>query len=476
MDNEEKFVCAVCGETFTSDELTEVHNGDLVCPDCLSSHYTKCDDCGEYVPDDEVTRVYNDDYVCDKCLDNYGYCEDCGEYYPYDDIRYVEEYDTHVCDDCFREHYRECYDCGRIVSESDAVYSDNGDAYCQECYDENFYHCCDCGTEVHRDDVRFIDGDPYCEDCYDDHDECGDDDGIYDYHAFNHNNYIPRYDKDEEHDSNTMLYGLELEVAGSTCYASDVVDKLDNNAIAMHDSSVNGFELVFMPITRKYLYNKLVPLLKDALKYMIDNNFEGHNKGGIHIHFSRLQNAVQVANLTQIIYGNTQDKKLWLKITQRRPENMHWCSMDTSVPTAKEIIECNNYSPAGCSNHGTALNYCTRTNTHELRIFNSNLRLERVLKNFECVFALQDYVMANSEPVCDTQGFIKFVDNHSEDYPHLADFMHEKKIFKIANKFYGDTYTSKPTTVDTVTQVTNMIEDMGEVTTDADVEELVAVG
>ena len=38
MDNEEKFVCAVCGETFTSDELTEVSNGDLVCPDCLSSH------------------------------------------------------------------------------------------------------------------------------------------------------------------------------------------------------------------------------------------------------------------------------------------------------------------------------------------------------------------------------------------------------------------------------------------------------
>ena len=69
MDNEEKFVCAVCGETFTPDELTEVHNGDLVCPDCLSSHYTKCDDCGEYYPDDEVTRVYNDDYVCDRCLD-----------------------------------------------------------------------------------------------------------------------------------------------------------------------------------------------------------------------------------------------------------------------------------------------------------------------------------------------------------------------------------------------------------------------
>ena len=470
MDNEEKFVCAVCGEEFTADDLTKVENGDLVCPTCLEAHYIQCEDCGKYYPASEITQIYNGDEVCQDCLsENYNYCEECREYYPINDTRYIDEYGITVCDDCFNQNFRVCEHCDTIMYEEDAYFNESGEPFCSDCYNELYYHCIECGCEVHRDEVQWYDDDPYCPDCYDEIDDNGDDDnGIYSYHSFNHNNYIPRYDESDDVADNPYLYGLELEVAGRTSYASDVVDILQGNAISMYDSSVDGFELVFMPVTRKYMYNQLVPVLKEALKFMINHDFEGHNKGGIHVHFTELANSMQVANMTKILYGDEKDRKLWLKIIQRRPESMHWCSMTSSVYSTEDILEQGIYAPAGTNNHGTALNYCTRTHTHELRIFNSNLRIERILKNFECVFALQDYVSANSEPVCDTRGFMTFVDTHSEDYPHLVSFLHEKRLFEVAHKFYGDNYISKPKADDTIDQVSGMIEDLADSSTNAD--------
>ena len=38
------YTCADCGHEFTREELVEVANGDLICPDCLDN-YAQCDDC-----------------------------------------------------------------------------------------------------------------------------------------------------------------------------------------------------------------------------------------------------------------------------------------------------------------------------------------------------------------------------------------------------------------------------------------------
>ena len=471
---EEVFVCTICGEIFDEDKLTRTGDGELVCDDCLEENYEQCDECGEYYPSINMTDV-NGDLVCEECLNTkFVVCDDCGEYVRESETTYLDNYSTTVCDACLNNNYHTCCCCDTIVSEDDVRYNESGDAYCEDCYNDHYYHCEDCGCELSEDEVHWVDGDPYCDDCASDHEEYDDDD-IYSYHGFDSSGYIPRYSKDDNVNETPDLYGLELEVAGSRCYASDVIDILKGNAVAMSDSSVDGFELVFMPVTRKYLYNELKPILKEALKFLIDNDFEGHNRGGIHIHFTKIPTSLQVANMTQILYGSEKDKKIWLKITQRRPENMHWCSMNSSVPDADEIIKRDIYAPAGTGNHGTALNYCTRTNTHELRIFNSNLRLERILKDFECVFALQDYVKEPAEPICDTRGFLQFVDKHAEDYPHLVGFLHEKRVFEIAHNFYGDTYISKITKDETIEEVTGAIEDMTERTTDEEIQEL-AVG
>ena len=64
-------------------------------------------------------------------------------------------------------------------------------------------------------------------------------------------------------------------------------------------------------------------------------------------------------------------------------------------------------------------------------IFNSNLRIERFLKNYECVLALLDYTKENEQntlPVCNTVGFIEYVYSHSDKYENLYNFFVERQI------------------------------------------------
>lgn len=447
--------CYECGAVIGEDDSYEEVNGEHICQDCIDKYYQQCDDCGEYFRSSELVETQNGDYVCEDCLaDDYSYCEDCQEYVPNDEINYLSDYDTYVCDDCLSENYVRCNNCGEYVSQDDSFYSEwDDDYYCEDCYNDRFTRCYDCDCEIPSDQAHWIDGEPYCSDCACDHDDC--DGVIYSYHGFDHHGYIPRYNKDETNTDGVHLYGLELEVAGSCGYAEDVQDLLGNNAVLMYDSSVDGFEIVHMPMSREYIYKDYVPVLEKALQFMQSHGFNGHNRGGIHVHFTKMESYMQVANMTKIMYGDSKDQKIWLKITQRKQSAMHWCSMNTSVYSTEDILENEIYAPAGSGNHGTALNYCSRTGTHELRIFNSNLRLERILKNLECVFALEDYTASASEPTCNTRGFITFVDEHAKDYPHLADFMHEKKIFDIASKFYGDTYTSEPTQLNITTDTSD---------------------
>ena len=443
---DEKLVCYLCGEEITDDNYTEI-NGEIYCEKCVKENFTICDDCGEYVSNDDIVEVANGDSVCSDCLCNdYIMCEDCNEYVLNNEAVYLNSYDRYVCISCLDSNYVTCNECGEYVHERDMYRSEDGDVYCEDCYNENFYHCSDCGCEIWHEDVCWHDDEPYCSDCVPSDDEDDEDGVIYSYHNSNVR-YVPRFhNNDDERNHSLDLYGLELEVCGRCSYASGFQDIIGSNAVLMYDSSVDGFEMVSMPMTREYFYKDFVPILQKGMKYLEDNGFRGHNRGGIHVHFRELADSMQVANMGLIMYGDETDRRIWKRITQRKSENMHWCSMETTTQSVETIINRNLKTPHGEYNyHGTALNYDTRTCTHELRIFNSNLRVERILKNMECVFALQDYIGGVSEPICDTRGFLLFVDSHASDYPHLVNFLHEKRILDYASKLYGDTYTSSPT-------------------------------
>jgi len=406
----------------------------------MSDNEFICPICGEVVnlEKDDFTE-YDNEYYHNDCFDNnFSYCEDCSEYYPNDEVTYLDNYDKSVCDTCLDRYYYRCEACDEWLYEDDVYWGADDYPYCKHCWNERFTTCDECGETIWRDDSYYDDEGycTYCEACY--HNKC---DVIYSYHN-SEVEYIPKYLDDEDRNKNyEQLYGLELEITGDKSTSREFQKIMRDNVVLMRDSSVDGYEMVSMPLSRQYFYKEFVPLLDKGLKYLRDNGCTGHNGGGIHIHFKELECGLEVANMVNILYGSEDDINIWLAISQRRKSAMeNWCSMNTLYNSPESIIEDRLLSPNGSDNHSTALNYDDRTGTHELRIFNSNLRLERVIKNMECLFALEDYVRQQIGFVCTTSGFIDFVYHNKTKYPYLYNFMIEKNIFDKAYEYYNTIY------------------------------------
>ena len=416
--NDNEKICPECGEVINleSDYFIE-HDGEFYHKECFDNAFVTCDDCGEIVRRDNTT-----------CLDNL---------------------DKVVCDDCLENSYVQCYYCNEWIDIDDAKRGADDNWYCEECWSDRFTYCDNCGEVIWREDSYYNEDDDclYCEYCYNNLQPPA----IYSYHD-DRVEYIPKYMDDVDRNRHyEQLYGLELEITGDTYTAEHFQELMGDNVVLMHDGSVDGYEMITMPLSREYFYKKFVPILEKGLKYLIEQGMTGHNGGGIHIHFKELQRGLQVANMTQILYGSNNDRDIWQKISQRKSDKIEaWCSMTNNSYTPDEIIEYDKIYPRDAGCHGTALNYDYRTETHELRIFNSSLRLDRVLKNMECLFALEDYVRMQDELVCTTQSFLKFVDNNPMKYRHFVDFLHEKGIFNMAHEFYGDTYKSVPSILQTI--------------------------
>lgn len=405
-----------------------------ICPICGNVIDTELDDFVEY----------KNEFYCQDCFDeNFTTCEECGKTVPIESSIWLDNYYINVCDDCLDSNFTQCYNCNEYNRNDEVYQGANGEMYCEECWNDRFCNCDDCGEVIWQDESYYDENSryTYCYDCWNSRQERT---IIYSYHS-SRVEYIPRYLNDEDRNlHNRELYGLELEITGDTDTAERFKEIMEDDVVLMYDSSVDGYEMVTMPISKAYFYNEFVPRLTRGLRYLLDNDCTGHNGGGIHIHFKQLHSGMEVANATQILYGDEFDRTIWQAISQRQTHELCWCRMTNNEYSPQEIIEYDKLYPNDTNCHGTALNYDTRTCTHELRIFNSNLRIERVIKNMECLFALEDYIRGESELVCTTKGFMKFVDDNADDYPYLVSFLHEKNIFDKASEFYDMKFKSVP--------------------------------
>ena len=104
----DRHTCDCCGDHFSEDELYTVHDcdGDTleVCEYCRDRQYSYCDCCGEYYPQDAMTEIVNGDYVCPECLESdYVQCYYCGNWMRADETySAVDHYGDHieVCESC----------------------------------------------------------------------------------------------------------------------------------------------------------------------------------------------------------------------------------------------------------------------------------------------------------------------------------------------------------------------------------------
>lgn len=126
-----EIICADCGCIINDENDAEFIDGEYYCHDCCNW----CDCCECYTRE-EVTHVENYGDVCGDCLDNFYYCDDCGCYFTRDDVRYIENEDCYVCDECFENNFTICDHCGEYIRNND-ICELNGKDLCEDCYEEH---------------------------------------------------------------------------------------------------------------------------------------------------------------------------------------------------------------------------------------------------------------------------------------------------------------------------------------------------
>ena len=414
--NNEVFTCSWCGEVHSADELHNVNNGEMICDSCFNDSVV-CEDCG--------TRVAYSDSHC---------------------IDVSRRGERTICENCM-DNYRRCNSCGEWVDREsgDAYYSEcEGEWYCESCYDDRFTTCDCCGCELYRDDVYEYDGEYYCESCYDEK-SCNS--VICDYHDYDADDYYTLYAKDEER-GNQVTFGVELEVAGSTSYAEGLLDIMNGGRTQTvhleYDSTVDGFEIITEPMTRQFFEEEFKPLLEKGLAYLRNHGFRGHGKGGMHIHFTKISNRAQLMRMIRVLYGDMTAVELWEQISQRGVDNMNWCRlMNYRSHRTEEILKGDYMVATGRGDdHNNGLNYDPhRTDTHELRIFNSTIRFDRFVKNMEVLFSLLDYTSMGGNSIrVDAFTYLDYVRAHRDDYPALHNFLTEKELWTFGQVIPDELY------------------------------------
>ena len=426
--------CSICGELHALIKGKIIKGSGhtyFVCDDCEPNNYVVCDDCGKLVEVDRTFTTHNNGIICENCYETNGYftCERCGKVVDDYHIVHIKDTEEYVCDDCADEHYYRCMECGEWYSSSKIISDSNNQHLCEDCYCDSYYTCAVCGEFVHQDDACWNEAtdEMYCEYCYSTEIESN---FINSYHS--NDNWTVHCTEDEYNDyiPDKLTLGLEIEVAGSAEYAEGFMDKVDDDLIYLErDGSVAGFEIITQPMTRKYATEVFTDKITKGFEFLKENNFKGHNAGGIHIHvglpYDELDFMPCLLKLKKLLYNlppHLQD--LLLLISQRKSDTLKRWSDNTY---------CRKLTLQNCtlqSNRYELLNIDSRTCTLEFRMFNSNLRTERIMKNIEVVLSLLDYVETYyTVEMYDKNLFtwLDYVRRNEEKYPNLVAFINEDK-------------------------------------------------
>lgn len=422
--------CEICGGLHSLDEgkiIKGCNHIYFVCDDCEPDDYVVCDDCGELVKEDETYTTHDNRVICTNCFNSNDYyvCERCGLVIEDSECVYIEDKNEYVCEDCAENYYYQCMHCGEWYSSNKIITDSIGQHLCEDCYCDNYYTCAGCGEFVQMDNCYWDDrtDEPYCVSCYEGKEQKQ---IINRYHS--NNNWTVHYTESERNDyiSDKLTLGLEIEVAGDTEHAEGFMERVDNDLIYLEkDSSVEGFEIITQPMTREYATEVFPNKISEGFKYLRMNNFRGHNAGGIHIHVANYGDIrLTIYRLKRLLYNiDSKQQRLLLKLTQRRSDDLIlWSNNQVPFNMSLEYAYYQN-------NRYEAINLDGRTGTLEFRIFNSNLRIERISKNIEMVYALLDYINSSSwNSSSDLYDWMRFVYDNNVNYPNLYLFIEEKQL------------------------------------------------
>lgn len=431
--------CEECGELHVKRSMYKTEDG-YVCEKCFQEcNYHVCADCKIAIPDFDSVYKGDDEYVCEDCAENYARCSFCG--------RLTDDYEsdnngTIACSDCLESEIRRCEHCGGLTDDPFTTVDDY--TLCAYCYDNHTGSCDECGDVFYREDNIEYDEDEdryLCSRCI----ESEQAQAIHKY-SYKPN---PKFRKLEKEKDNNEYFGFEIEVEGNCIYAKEFLEKVNKETELVYlkyDGSVSGFEIVTHPMSRGYFYEEFVPRLTEGMEFLRQVGFRGHNRAGIHIHVSSSSiSAKMLKNIVNLMYQNKEEHRTtWRKIVQRKQYELdRWASMrpetlnnKTKASTYKQIDLYDSLGrypkPLIGSSRYSAIN-TSNDQTVEFRVFNSNTRIERIVKNAEVIFSLLDYAKT-SKPMF-LHRYLDFVFNKKDKYKEFCDFLVEKDIYNPMVKY-----------------------------------------
>lgn len=401
-----------------------------------------CDDCGQHLfPPDEpgLVTVDGGNNVCQKCIENYRYSENCGEWLHESDAVYSEAMQDYLhCEESFT-----CDDCGDIYHVNDGHTVGYGDYdICEGCRDNgNYaYPYDDDGTLYHIDNLYwcdraeeyFADADNAPSSRVSEYLHCYSTDVICEIGAavIGANGRMSLQTAIRE---KVLCYGVELET-GSRDYngAAEIAEHLCENTdfqeygICKEDGSIDGAEMVTLPATlagHRKVYDW------DAWCFYLREVARGHyGNAGMHIHVNRAAISPLTLGKILVFCNDPNNVGLLSCIAQRDIDNCSWCEQ---YP--------HNYDKVGkAGKHGntsgkySAVNVTMRT--VEFRIFNSNLRHERILKNLEFCESLVKWCRVVSARDINAENYVRYVHDNRKAYPELSKYLAENFTIKLSEE------------------------------------------
>lgn len=351
------------------------------------------------------TRKINGEVVCDDCrMDNYFVCICCNDTERNDACAGQDQRGNDVCTSCAEREYiyselQECY-----VLSRRAVRSDQGN-YADRSWANDNWFCSD-------------DGDWYeSEDDLPESEESEPENGMFEYHA---KDVVQVCGWDKRNARNALVFGVELEMEPDGYDQSDVSSALNGpqteRYILAHDGSLNdGVELITVPLTlaqhrKDFGWEKILePVLTIA------KAGAGTDRCGMHVHINRAAlTPLQIGKIMVFLNSSLLEEHM-VRIAQR--DSNSYCERKPKMLTSGRYTNDCRYERANLTDR-----------TLEIRMFRSNLRHERVLKNIEFCEAMVHYTRECSMREIESwNAFSDWLLKRKHEYPELVRFLDEKR-------------------------------------------------
>lgn len=379
----------------------------------------KCSFCSTELSQNSWYQFIGDKISCETCYKtNYKVCRICGKTHLKTDMAPTEinfrGENISVCKKCADSQFKVCPCCEKLHYKGDLTKHGN-EFYCHECFIARFDTCPVChaiwpkGIVVNK---IWAGQAVVCNDCF----------GWWGpILRYEHTDYLEIFGK------NPHLYGIELEAeVGDRVRtkrggkAQEILDLFPAKFLVVkEDGSVRdtcGFEICTAPADFKYQKKAWAHFFSKRPTNLVSYKTD---KCGLHIHCARKELTLLTIG-KMLVFVNDAANKPFVECIAGRSAN-NYCKIQK-----KKHGDC--LRPQGRGRHEDrheAINLMNR-NTVEFRIFKGTLKPQSFFKALEFCDALIHFCMLGNNGISyckSVPNFIKYVEEHKKDYPHLWAFI-----------------------------------------------------